>query len=332
MACLSAREAYLNATQTSYDISCTNDADIVAAHIHNAPAGTNGPIVFFFDAATAFSGVVSESSLAQQQIDHQSIDPVSFEEFLSLLTTGNLYVNVHTPTNPGGELRGQIPSPPHSLFFSQFGNGSGSGLTMTSDIVLINFSTTGDPITASVNLLDPDGDPLDVGFVGGTNEVTIDPMSAATLRTDGMGDLVVGSASATATGPLAGVIRFAILPGFGVAGVPASTPLTSALVPVRNLGTVRTTLAIRNTYKNEITVTVEVWVDVGLTQKVHETTTMMIPAGGRIASFVDEIFPALAGTEFNGTATLKVDEGSFAAVGLEQGPGVFTTLPVTPLQ
>ncbi len=308
-------EAYLNHAQDSYDIECTNDVtDATGAHIHRGPAGENGPIVFFFDAVTTFCANVTSSSLADQP------DPISFEEFLDLLHTGNLYVNVHSPANPGGEILGQIPPPP-SLFFPQVGNGEG----LTSDIVLLNTSSTGDPITASVNLLDPNGNPLDVGFEGGSSEATIGPLETATLRTDGMGDLVLGSASVTANGPISGVIRFAI-PGLGVAGVPAAQKVGSFLVPVRNEGSVRTGLAIRNTSRNEITVTCTARVG-GMSLEA----TVTIPVGGRLSQFVDEIFPELEGTEFDGSVVCKASEGFMAAVALEVGAGVFTTLPVTPL-
>ncbi len=313
-------EAYLNHSQDNYDIECTHDVTDVAdppspgAHIHRGPAGENGPIIFFFDAATTFSANVNSSTLADQP------NPISFEEFLDLLHTGNLYVNVHSPANPGGEIRGQIPPPP-SLFFAQFGNGDG----FSSDIVLLNSASTGDPITASVNLLDPDGNPLDVGFEGGTSEATIEPREAVTFRTDGQGELVVGSASVTATGPVAGVIRF-FAPGSGIAGVQSSTPLSAFLVPVRNEGGIRTALAIRNTSKNAITVFCDFWFG-----DLHLTTSSEIPVGGRNAQFVEEIFPELKDTDFNGTVLCQAGGGFMAAIALEQGEGVFTTLPVFPL-
>ena len=315
-------EAYLNHSQDNYDIECTHDvtdvADSAGAHIHRGPAGENGPILFFFDAATAFSASVNSSSLADQP------NPISFEEFLSLLNSGNLYVNVHSPANPGGEIRGQIPPPP-SLFFPQFGNGTGEGLTLTTDIVLLNTASTGDPITASVNLLDPDGNPLDVGFEGGTSEVVIGPLDSATLRTDGQGELVSGTASVTANGPVAGVLRFAI-PGFGVAGVPASPPLSAFLVPVRNQGGIRTGLACQSTANVVVTVTCRFW-----SGDLHLETNFPIPVGGQASLFVDQLFPELEGTEFTGTVSCTVSGGLAAAISLEQGPGVFTTLPVVPL-
>ena len=61
-----------------------------AAHIHAAPAGTNGPVIIDF--SNTFSGSVTD-------IDAASITPGS---------AANFYVNVHNPIYPGGAIRGQL--------------------------------------------------------------------------------------------------------------------------------------------------------------------------------------------------------------------------------
>jgi hypothetical protein len=40
----------------------------------------------------------------------QAVPPMSFAELLSLIRSGNAYVNVHSTSAPGGEVRGQIQS------------------------------------------------------------------------------------------------------------------------------------------------------------------------------------------------------------------------------
>ncbi len=65
----------------------------VAAHIHEAPAGVNGPIIFGLEGGpTTWSGKTA---------------PLSAEQ-VTTLKSGGFYVNVHTAANPGGEIRGQI--------------------------------------------------------------------------------------------------------------------------------------------------------------------------------------------------------------------------------
>ncbi len=66
-----------------------------AAHIHEAPAGKNGgvivPMVKSGDNGWTF-GLGAKLTEAQ----------------MASLKAGNLYINVHSAANPGGELRGQL--------------------------------------------------------------------------------------------------------------------------------------------------------------------------------------------------------------------------------
>ena len=92
----------LNADRTAlnYRVKVGNLGEpIQAAHFHNAAAGANGPVVrnISFTDTTAIG--VWASADAQQ--------PLTLALVAQLLA-GNVYVNVHTPTNPGGEIRGQV--------------------------------------------------------------------------------------------------------------------------------------------------------------------------------------------------------------------------------
>ena len=69
----------------------------IAAHIHQAPPGTAGPILIPL-APTATSGTVGPLTAAQ----------------ITALFDGGLYINYHTPLNPSGEIRGQITLVPGS--------------------------------------------------------------------------------------------------------------------------------------------------------------------------------------------------------------------------
>ena len=74
-------------------------ADPVAAHIHGtAPRGENAGVkVDFHDNVTAAAGNFNRTVT----VDENSIKEDS-------LLAGFYYFNIHTPANPGGELRGQI--------------------------------------------------------------------------------------------------------------------------------------------------------------------------------------------------------------------------------
>lgn len=334
----------LNPLNTEYEISCNHTVfDAVAAHIHEAPAGTNGPIVFFLEPSTSFSFTVSEETLQQQVDDELPVVGISFEEFLSALQDGDLYVNVHTQANPGGEIRGQIPPPPSTLFFAQFGNGTLGQRSLTSDIVLLNSATTGDPVTGSITFHDEDGNPLPVaglfGDGGGTTpgaispagahvlDFSIDPLGDLTFSTTGMGDVVQGSALVASSGDLGGVVRFGIT-GIGVAGVGDSPVTDAAIVPVRRSGTLSTALAIRNTESSAITV------DLSLRTGGMEVanTSFMLAPNARNSDFIEEYFEGTDTTDFTGSVVITAD-GGFAALALEfdAANGVNTTLPVTPI-
>jgi len=70
-------------------------ADATAAHIHEGLAGINGPIVVDLEQDANDPGRWFASG---------TFDPALTEA----LDAGRLYVNVHTPANPGGEIRGQL--------------------------------------------------------------------------------------------------------------------------------------------------------------------------------------------------------------------------------
>jgi hypothetical protein len=97
------------ATELDFKLNVANIDDVVASHIHCAPAGVNGPI-----GVTLFSGgpTSRNGTLAEGTVD--SPDPgnacgwTSLAEVQSAMRNGFTYVNVHTLAHPPGEIRGQI--------------------------------------------------------------------------------------------------------------------------------------------------------------------------------------------------------------------------------
>jgi hypothetical protein len=72
----------------------TKDVQGTMAHIHRGAKGTNGPVIIPLDKNGDTYSVPAGRKLTPQQLEE--------------LKKGNLYVNVHTNRNKGGEVRGQI--------------------------------------------------------------------------------------------------------------------------------------------------------------------------------------------------------------------------------
>lgn len=87
--------------QITYTVSVSGlSSALTAGHIHYGSAATaNGTVVKTLN----FSGGVATGSWTKTDATQPLVDSL-VKHFIS----GNLYVNVHTATNPGGEIRGQI--------------------------------------------------------------------------------------------------------------------------------------------------------------------------------------------------------------------------------
>jgi hypothetical protein len=89
-----------------YEIRVSNTTNIRFGHLHLAPAGVNGPVIVDILGAKPGlnNGVLITSEIRNENIKNGLTVAQLVEEFKA----GNIYVNIHTDANPGGELRGQI--------------------------------------------------------------------------------------------------------------------------------------------------------------------------------------------------------------------------------
>jgi hypothetical protein len=84
----------LNADKTlTYDVGTSGPITAIVAHIHQAPPGTPGPILFPLEGGPRTWAGTTPPLTAEQQ---------------AALINGELYVNAHTVEHPAGEIRGQI--------------------------------------------------------------------------------------------------------------------------------------------------------------------------------------------------------------------------------
>ena len=110
-------------TQLEYRLISSNIHNVIASHIHLAPAGVNGPFTVFLFGNVPPGGGRTDGVLAHGTITAANlIGPLAghpLSELIAAMQAETTYVNVHTndgvaPTNtgpgdfPGGEIRGQI--------------------------------------------------------------------------------------------------------------------------------------------------------------------------------------------------------------------------------
>jgi len=143
--------------------------DATAAHVHQAPLGANGPVLV---------GLTQDpNDLSHWQSDNAAFDAAGIAAF----NAGELYVNVHTPANPGGEVRGQIVPPNTmptlgSFIVTNVAPAAGANLTAWPNQINVTFNRSvaaASLTTSSVILAASGGD----GSFGDGNEMAITPTS-----------------------------------------------------------------------------------------------------------------------------------------------------------
>jgi hypothetical protein len=110
----------------TFTMTCAhNVVGATVMHIHQAPAGANGAIVF--DMGDPASPVTATWT---------SMTPTNIADVLA----GNLYINIHTAGRPAGEIRGQIVNSIDAVAFTANGaqvvppNASSATATCTADL------------------------------------------------------------------------------------------------------------------------------------------------------------------------------------------------------
>ncbi len=160
--------ADLNASATSLAIDCTHNlAGANAAHVHDAPFGQNGPIVFTFPSAASPLGASIPMT------------PLLVAKYAATF----LYLDIHTPggteETPSDEIRGQIGTPPAGagtgtirIIKATYPSG-GTNFTFTDTIASPNAFTLDDGGTREFTLVTPgtytvtENDPSSLGFTLG---------------------------------------------------------------------------------------------------------------------------------------------------------------------
>lgn len=106
------------AGEASWRLLVANIDEVTQAHIHCGGPAVNGPVVVFLFGLDAtpddHNGVLSTGTFTDANVIDRPDSAAcpggisSFEDLMGKIASGDAYVNVHTVTNPGGEIRGQL--------------------------------------------------------------------------------------------------------------------------------------------------------------------------------------------------------------------------------
>lgn len=96
--------------ELQYKLVVSSIVDVTEAHIRSGLPNENGPIVATLygpaDPDGSFDGRLARGKLTEADLSGPYAGDL--DGFLAALGNGELYVSVHTSTNPGGEIRGRI--------------------------------------------------------------------------------------------------------------------------------------------------------------------------------------------------------------------------------
>ena len=102
-----------NETVIKYKVNVTGFSNATGAHIHMGKAGANGDVIVDLlkdgkknptKIGMAIRGNITDSDLTGP------MQGKTLSDLISAINSGDTYTNVHTPSHPDGEIRGQIES------------------------------------------------------------------------------------------------------------------------------------------------------------------------------------------------------------------------------
>jgi hypothetical protein len=223
----------------------------------------------------------------------------------------------------------------YSLTFPQVVNGTLGSVKYQTDIFLLNNS--GATATGNVHLYRQDGVPMSVSTNRGQAAVlafTLAPGASFRLETDGRGDAVVGWGEVLSDIPLSGSGSFVVYDAGGnfqtEVGIGDSVRARTLMLHVNSTAYESTGFAVCNpSPSGNTSLTFELrGVDGSLI-----TLKPGVELGPRAqkAEFVDQTFPSIRGTNFNGVLLIKSSDQDIAVTTLRFRGSNITSLPSVPL-
>ena len=102
-----------NNTVIKYKVNVTGISNVTGAHIHFGKAGANGDIIVDLLKDSKKNLIKQGMAIRGNITDADLVGPLkgkTFAELISTMKNGDTYVNIDTPTQLNGEIRGQIES------------------------------------------------------------------------------------------------------------------------------------------------------------------------------------------------------------------------------
>ena len=223
------------------------------------------------------------------------------------------------------------------LDFAQFGDGRFGNTTLFSQVTLFHPRETSSA-TALLYTANDAGEPLSVDFNGedfaGQKNLVVPAGGMKVLKTDGEGDIAVGSVQVKTDRQISGVILFG--GSGGVAGVGASQVLNPGfLAPVETRADdgINTGVAIRNLSANPLTLNARLLQNGVALASAQRTGQEAIAGNGHLALFVDQFDwdAAVDFSDFTGLLEVTSSDRMVATI-IQTHPNEFVTMPVVPLQ
>jgi CHRD domain-containing protein len=90
-----------------------DDLTTFMGHIHSGSAGVNGPVRTWLypvngNAPGTDTTITDKRVFVEGTITAADVSGISFDQLVSEMRAGTAYVNFHSRTYPGGEIRGQV--------------------------------------------------------------------------------------------------------------------------------------------------------------------------------------------------------------------------------
>lgn len=100
----------LSAKTVDYEVKVFNLPTVATAgHFHVGGSGLAGPVVVNINPPPYSGDFVVKGTATAANLTVRSDQGIKeWDDFIQALVGGNTYVNIHSITNPGGEIRGQL--------------------------------------------------------------------------------------------------------------------------------------------------------------------------------------------------------------------------------